>query len=348
MASIASDSNVGGGRFPRNPRLLTVAVFVVPPLMVSGTDVPNTVDRLAAQNAVRGTLIQALAGLALLGGATLTAIFSARTIRLNREGQITDRFTKAIDQLGNPELLEVRLGGIYALERIAQESPRDHWPIMEVLVAFLKGHPSAVESDVASAGAGEQQPEQTPQAQVRGADVQAAIEVIGRRKWIDAEPSSLGLRNADLRWLEMRGAHLERANLQEAHLEQANLQGAHLEQANLQGAHLDQANLQDAHLEGTDLWEAHLEGASLQGAHLEGASLQAAHLEGASLWEAHLEGANFWRANLKGATLVDAHLEGALLSQAYLEGANLMATSADSTTEWPMFFDPAEAGVMGL
>jgi hypothetical protein len=52
-----------------------------------------------------------------------------------REGQITDRFTKAIAQLGEqgPEKLAVRLGGIYALERIARDSERDHWPMMEVL-----------------------------------------------------------------------------------------------------------------------------------------------------------------------------------------------------------------------
>jgi hypothetical protein len=58
------------------------------------------------------------------------------------EGQITDRYTKAIEQLGavdqaGKNKLEVRLGGIYALERIAKESEKDHWPIMEVLTAYV-------------------------------------------------------------------------------------------------------------------------------------------------------------------------------------------------------------------
>ncbi len=34
--------------------------------------------------------------------------------------------------------LEVRLGGIYALERIARDSPKDHWTIMEVLTAYVR------------------------------------------------------------------------------------------------------------------------------------------------------------------------------------------------------------------
>src|SRR6266566_1420125 len=101
--------------------LLALALFVLPSLMVSSQDVPNTVKRLAAQNDIRSTLIQSLAGLALLLGASLTAYFSLGTIRLNTQGQITDRFTKAIDQLGN-DRLEIRLGGIYSLARIAQES----------------------------------------------------------------------------------------------------------------------------------------------------------------------------------------------------------------------------------
>src|SRR4051794_11504205 len=62
---------------------------------------------------------------------------------IDRESQITNRFTQAVAQLG-AELkdgkpnLEVRLGGIYALERIARDSPRDHWTIMEVLTASVR------------------------------------------------------------------------------------------------------------------------------------------------------------------------------------------------------------------
>ena len=66
----------------------------------------------------------------ITGGAILAygAYWTARNVLVNREGQITERFTRAIDQLGatddagNPRL-EIRLGAIYALERIAGDSP---------------------------------------------------------------------------------------------------------------------------------------------------------------------------------------------------------------------------------
>jgi hypothetical protein len=66
-------------------------------------------------------LAQILGGTALLSG----LYFTWRTLRVNREGQVTDRFTSAIDQLGkmneeNKPQFEVRIGGIYALERISK------------------------------------------------------------------------------------------------------------------------------------------------------------------------------------------------------------------------------------
>jgi hypothetical protein len=86
-------------------------------------------------------LAQILAGTALLSG----LYFTWRTLQVNREGQITDRFTRAIDQLGKTDeegnrLFEIRIGGIYALERIARESEEDYWPIMEVLTAYVRQH----------------------------------------------------------------------------------------------------------------------------------------------------------------------------------------------------------------
>jgi len=44
-----------------------------------------------------------------------------RTFELTEQGQVTDRYTKAIEQLGSDKL-DVRIGGIYALERIARDS----------------------------------------------------------------------------------------------------------------------------------------------------------------------------------------------------------------------------------
>ena len=56
----------------------------------------------------------------------------AETERANREADQRDRYAKAIEQLGSSKL-DVRLGGIYGLERIAKTSERDHPTVVEVL-----------------------------------------------------------------------------------------------------------------------------------------------------------------------------------------------------------------------
>jgi hypothetical protein len=80
-------------------------------------------DRFNSENEARKTLATMLGAFMVLGG----AYFTWRNIKLVQEGQITDRFTKAIEQLGavdasGKKKLEVRLSGIYALERIANPS----------------------------------------------------------------------------------------------------------------------------------------------------------------------------------------------------------------------------------
>ena len=55
----------------------------------------------------------------------------------DRQRRITESFSKAIEQLGSDKL-EVRLGGIYSLERISKESLDDYWTVMENLTAFVR------------------------------------------------------------------------------------------------------------------------------------------------------------------------------------------------------------------
>ena len=74
-----------------------------------------------------------------------TAAEQAKTASDRHEAQtkadlqrrITESFSKAIEQLGSDKV-EVRLGGIYGLERISKESPDDYWTVMETLTAFVR------------------------------------------------------------------------------------------------------------------------------------------------------------------------------------------------------------------
>jgi hypothetical protein len=143
-----------------------LVLYVLPPTLASG----EGSDRVKSESDARTALIQIVAGLVLLGGLFFTyrtlllnretLLLNRDTLDLDRQGQITDRFTKAIEQLGHQKL-DVRLGGIYALERIAHDSPGDHRTIMEVLTAFVREH--------SAKGAG------------RRTDVDAVLAVLRRR-----------------------------------------------------------------------------------------------------------------------------------------------------------------------
>ncbi|GAA1900856.1 hypothetical protein [Actinomadura bangladeshensis] len=78
----------------------------------------------------------------LIGGVLATVgtlLISAQTLRTSQQGQVTDRYTKATEQLGSGKR-DVRTAAIYALERIAKDSPRDRQTIRDVLATFVREH----------------------------------------------------------------------------------------------------------------------------------------------------------------------------------------------------------------
>ncbi|MFI7451927.1 pentapeptide repeat-containing protein [Nonomuraea sp. NPDC049714] len=201
-------------------------------------------ERVEAVNAARHTLIQAATGLVVIGGVVFTAQglwYTAQSLDASRQaqrtaeqGQIADRYTKAVEQLGATKT-NIRLGGIYALERLAQDSPRDHQTVYDVLAAFVRERDrKPVEEGVQSSF--------DP-----AADTQAALTVIGRRNGT-RDVSALDLSRSLL-----HGAFLDRANLRGVNLFNADLGSADLNGADLTGANLTGANLTDANLIGADL-----------------------------------------------------------------------------------------------
>jgi hypothetical protein len=235
----------------------------------------------AAVNSIRTTLLQGLAGLALVIG----GFFTARQLRISKEGQVTDRYTKAIDQLGNREALEVRIGGIYALERIGKDSEKDRRTIVEVLAAFVRQH--------APLPGGIPQTDEPRQVANPAADVQTAISVLGRL------PAPEGI--IDLSLTDLTGANLAGANLTGV-----NLAGTRLVDAELAGAKLVGANLDGAKLRGANLNSATITRAILTGADLTGTILTRADLTGSNLFRADLTAAKFTYAVVNRAILDDA------------------------------------------
>lgn len=294
----------------------------------SGSSNPRELFEI--ENESRGTLGQILSGVAVLTGLIFAWQQLGQTsdnLRVSEEGQITDRFSRAVDQLGSDQFT-IRLGGIYALERIARDSPRDYEPVMEVLTAFARQ-----ESPLPKATDG------TPVVAVAGEiplDVQAVFKVIGRRTpaqietelevggcldltgiWaVGADLADYNLQNTCWDRSDLRGAIVDRADLSRATFVSTNLQQANLDSviatgADFNNANLTFANLSEANFSEANLLAANMATATLQGTDLTRANLISADMAGALAFGADFSGANMLNADLSGTLLTDAKLADA-------------------------------------
>jgi len=266
-------------------------------------------DAGAVSSAVFGAIVGAIA--VLLGGLlnyfTQTKV-QKRQLKVLREGQFTDLITRAIDHLGSDKI-DVRLGGVWVLERLVESSP-DEWRLLSaVLTAYVQNHaPWPPRAD-------RQPPETTPRGQLQplrswAPDVQAVLTVLARRgAWPGEQLNlvSVDLRMAELTEAKFEGVLLRRSCLQRAILHKADLKGAIFTRSPMQGA-----DLRDAHLEHATLSRSQLDDADLGGAHLEGARI--------------VKFTDLRNANLKGA---------------YLSGAK-----ATRDTTWPPGFEASMHGVV--
>jgi hypothetical protein len=118
--------------------------------------------RLKLQNDARTTLLQGLAAVLVLTGAGIGAAVTLRQIRISQgqlqatreqmqhtlettqqqlnlteQGQVTDRYSRAVEQLGHQKAL-VRLGALYSLEHLAQDNPNYRQTVVGVVCAYLR------------------------------------------------------------------------------------------------------------------------------------------------------------------------------------------------------------------
>jgi len=236
--------------------------------------------------------------------------------------QITERFSKAIEQLGSDKP-EVILGGIYTLERIARDSEPDQWTIMEVLTAFVRQNAPIIEENES------QSPEDQEKLLKLRISIRACLTVIGERKYPDLENKYIDLTRVNISGFNLKGFNLTLANLTLADLTEANLTLANLTLADLRGANLTGADLTEANLRGADLTLANLTLADLTLADLTGAVLTLANLTGAVLTEANLFGANLTGAYrlepdwITKVLLTEADLKGAILTGATMPDGSI-------------------------
>jgi Pentapeptide repeats (8 copies) len=234
---------------------LTILMLLwgLPKWQATRLDLPPK-ERFELENEARKTLAQIIGGAVLIAGLfftwanlKITQETATKNQELTREGQITERFTHAVDQLGaiDPEgapKLESRLGGIYALKRVAKESERDHWTIMRILTAYIGLHAPWDPMDTQPAEKDEPLAKRAP-------DIQAALDVLGwRTRAYEQEDERLSLWHVNLYRAHLSWANLERAYLGGANLRRADLRHAHLQRVDFWGAYLENADFEWANL----------------------------------------------------------------------------------------------------
>ncbi|MDH6590005.1 uncharacterized protein YjbI with pentapeptide repeats [Streptomyces sp. SAI-133] len=312
-----------------------------------------------------GLTAATLPGLAAL----VALLFTWREVGVAEEGQLTSRFNDAITNLGSPSL-DVRFGGIYALERIMQDSPRDQPRIISVLSAYMRSHAPVPADGFAT------EPKDVAVTLKRrpSTDVAAVMNVLAHRRPGHDEGAQLDWNRTDLRGLVVstwdlkdiaalpKGgelpsrrssfsyAILESSDLRHALLAGVDMRNAFASETNMSGATFVRASLTNAQLDGADLTRAVLVETDLTGADLSNANLheavlgatsdapirtQPSNLTNAILWNADLTGASLRETNLTGAILVDANLKGASLPGAKLHGAKLSSADESLQSEIP-------------
>ncbi|MGB0506314.1 MAG: pentapeptide repeat-containing protein [Pikeienuella sp.] len=223
------------------------------------------------------------------------------------QGLITDRFTKAIGQLGETRTvtrngetttepnLEVRLGAIYALNRIAEDSERDRIPILETLCAYIRQNTNEGEAKDFPLGVYPYRWNWEGDEDLRQEYIKARPQ--NWQEWLTHLGPARPLRDDIATALRLTGEHATefnkavegdenpkfRIDITRANLQRTDLSGANLARANASLTRLEGAELNDANLEGAKLNFAKLEGAELNGANLKGAKLNFAKLKSADL-----------------------------------------------------------------
>ena len=208
------------------------------------------------------TLIQTIA--TIVGGIAIfwNIVLSRRQLAASQEQNITERFSIAVEQLGH-EQTAVRIGGIYSLERIAQDSSRDYWTVMETLAAFIRDRRNWIAW------------EKLPEKPNVDKDITPAIIVLGRCDRSKQPPNSpIYLQSCDFRRCSFLRDNFQGTLFHHSHFGQANLSGSNFQGASFHNSNLTEANLSDANLTQAKLTQADVTHCNFQNADLSEADLR--------------------------------------------------------------------------
>jgi hypothetical protein len=297
--------------------------------------------------------------------AQLQATAAQHQVGIARQAHYTDLFTKAVEQLGavrpltdfHPNVgaksksrekhepnLEVRLGAIFILDRIAQESEQHYWPVMEVLCAYLRNKENT--GEFMTLRKNQDVHDWINSVPLPRLDVQTALTVIGRRS--NRRFVRTGTHGDRF---DLNDAILQRASFERCSFSGIDLSEAHLENARFSGTTLTEMVFDRAHLQHSRFFETKIRSASFQHVNLFSAQFSGAELSDVFLWDVQFVGADFDGAklskvdateiDLKNAHLFDADFSGVKCENPdFLDGSlgdesTKIPSNAHRPTDWP-------------
>ncbi|MFE4540843.1 pentapeptide repeat-containing protein [Streptomyces scopuliridis] len=270
---------------------------------------------------------------------------------LTAKGQITERFTSAVGQLGDDQLA-VRLGGIYALERITLESPKDQGIIMNVLAGFLRENskapkmPSRGSSSLRTPEARTAMP-QSPH--TVPTDIEAAALVLGRRNVANDPPGfELNLTSVDLRGAQLEGVNFSKAWVMGADFSGARLTGANFSHAKLKPGEVDEltdwTSRGSVNFKGAVLDEVNFSGSLLRGAIFAETWFPGAKLNNADFGLSDFRNSVVAQSDFSGSNVAGSDFSVARMNSAVVEGSDFTASTVKEAELSDVDFRRAEGG----
>jgi uncharacterized protein YjbI with pentapeptide repeats len=314
-----------------------------------------------------GALLVALIGSPFL---ILRTVILQSTLNTTQHGQVTDRINSAVQGLGTERIvkipgksggnditveqsepnMEVRIGSIYALARIARENLSFHVQIMQILCAYVRENskaegavpfkmPKMPGEDVEEGGlravwrAWKSDLNDYVSTFKHGlkpkTDIQTVLEVLGRRT-PEQQAREAGWPNPDKNGVFVFATIPELVAYPTdynpaAHAAWAKQIAAFNSDVGNRfraytGYRLD---LRKTNLQGYDLSNLNFRGARFNLAQMQAADLTGAQMQGANLTKAKMQAVSLRRAQMQGADLRVAQMQGANLSRAQMQGADL-------------------------
>jgi uncharacterized protein YjbI with pentapeptide repeats len=309
--------------------VVTTLLYYLPDLIVASQGLTQA-EIAKAKTEERRTVLALLAAT----GAGITLVYTHLRHMLDRDANITNRFSEAVGHLATTSL-STQLGGIFSLGQIARTSSRDSSNIVELLSAFARSECEA------RAFLPSEAPISSP--------THAALRVLSTLPGDTRNPDLRGIILSessldDIRFRE--GTDLDTADFRASNLENARMRSLVLTRTKFQGA-----TIVDSDLSGSEFGSADLSGATFEEVSLDTASFARASLSGTHFKRVSLKRVSFHLADLRGAVFVDCHLtRETQFSEADIRGCDLSGLDLkrhqvadaqfDDSTIWPSGFRP--------